>query len=414
MERDVIRESARAGRVVLWEESARDGAQAKTLMSAAFRVRLAREQGRMFGADGPRHVVFAAGFPAVCEEEFEAVRRVAVEAEGTVSVAAVCRGRAEDVRQAVASVRGTAHARVMVVVPASEPMARTMTHRPAHEALESAAALIEEARTLDDGVAVDLCFADASRADPGLLAHHAGALTAAGAGTVVLADTVGIQLPGEAAELFGRVRAAADDQVVLASHLHNDLGLGLANTLEALRAGVRVVSASWLGLAERSGLAATEQLLFLLAHDPQRAARLLGDDTPAWWTVPDLTALPRLARMVAAETGVPLSVTTPVVGTGVGTISTGTPFVHPRLFQPFDPEELLGIAPSVVLTQLASLRVVRAVAARLGHELDDQQARAALAWVKSRAYRTGRAVVEDAAFAAYLVGLRSAPTGASA
>ncbi|MFD7452838.1 2-isopropylmalate synthase [Kitasatospora sp. NPDC059827] len=414
MERDVIRESARAGRVVLWEESARDGAQAKTLMSAAFRVRLAREQGRMFGADGPRHVVFAAGFPAVCEEEYEAVRRVAVEAEGTVSVAAVCRGRAADVRQAVASVRGTAHARVMVVVPASEPMARTMTHRPAREALESAAALIEEARALDDGVAVDLCLADASRADHGLLADHAGALTAAGAGTVLLADTVGVQLPYEAAELFGRVRAAADHDVVLGCHLHNDLGLGLANTLEALRAGVRVVSASWLGIAERSGMAATEQLLFLLSHDPARAARLLGGDTPAWWTAPDLTALPHLARAVSGETGVPLGVTTPVVGSGVGTISTGTPFVHPQLFQPFDPEAVLGIAPSVVLTQLASLRVVRAVAVRLGHELDEQQARAALAWVKSRAYRTGRAVVEDAAFAAYLVGLRSAPTGASA
>ncbi|MGY3677648.1 isopropylmalate/homocitrate/citramalate synthase [Streptomyces sp. TE33382] len=114
---DVVRESAGAGRVVLWEESARDGAQAKTLMSPGFRVRLARESGRMFGADGPRHVVFAAGFPAVCAEEFEAVRRVAVEAEGAVSVAAVCRGARRDLEQAVASVRGSRHARVMVVVP---------------------------------------------------------------------------------------------------------------------------------------------------------------------------------------------------------------------------------------------------------------------------------------------------------
>ncbi|MER7846017.1 2-isopropylmalate synthase [Kitasatospora sp. NPDC096077] len=414
MEQDVVRETARAGRVVLWEESARDGAQAKTLMSAAFRVRLARGQGRMFGTDGPRHVVFAAGFPAVCREEFEAVRRVAVEAEGAVSVAAVCRGRAEDVRQAVDSVRGTAHARVMVVVPGSEPMARTMTHRPAREALESAAALIREARGLDDRIAVDICLADASRADHGLLADGASALTAAGAGTIVLADTVGCQLPFEADALFGRIRATADPGVVLVSHLHNDLGLGLANTLEALRAGVRVVAASWLGIAERSGMAATEQLLFLLAHDPARTARLLGTDAPAWWTAPDLTALPRLARLVAEETGVPLTVTTPLVGTGVGTISTGTPFVHPQLFQPFDPEELLGIAPSVVLTHLASVRVVRAVAAGLGHELDERQARAALAWVKTRAYRTGRAVVDEAAFAAYLTGLRACPTAVSA
>ncbi|MCZ9343300.1 2-isopropylmalate synthase, partial [Streptomyces sp. TRM76130] len=66
----------------MWEESARDGAQAKTLMTPRFRVRLAQETGRVFGDDGPRHVVFAAGFPAVCAEEFEAVRQVAAEAEG--------------------------------------------------------------------------------------------------------------------------------------------------------------------------------------------------------------------------------------------------------------------------------------------------------------------------------------------
>lgn len=68
----MVRESARAGRIVFFEESARDGAQAKTLMSAGFRVRLAREQGAVFGADGPRHVVFAAGFPSVCNRTGQA------------------------------------------------------------------------------------------------------------------------------------------------------------------------------------------------------------------------------------------------------------------------------------------------------------------------------------------------------
>ncbi|MFI6156034.1 hypothetical protein ACIBCA_25500 [Kitasatospora sp. NPDC051170] len=416
MGRDVVRESARAGRLVVWEESARDGAQAKTLMPAAVRVRLAREQGRVFGADGPRHVVFAAGFPAVCAEEFEAVRRVAVEAEGAVSVAAVCRGRAADVRQAVAAVRRAEHARVMVVVPASEAMASTMAHRTAREALEAAVALIGEARAVDDRVAVDLCLADASRADHGLMAAAAGAFTGAGAGVVVLADTVGLQLPSDTAEMFAEVAAGAGPGTVLASHLHNDLGLGLANTLEALRAGVRVAATSWLGIAERSGMAATEQLLLLLAEDGARAARLLGPDADRlWWTAPDLTALPRLAGLVSEATGVPLGVTTPVVGTGVGSISTGTPFVHPRLFQPYDPQAVLGTAPRVVLTQLASARVVRAIASRLGHDLehdpDGERTAAALAWVKSRAFRTGRAVVEDAAFAAFLDGAPDADLG---
>ncbi|TDC75968.1 2-isopropylmalate synthase [Streptomyces hainanensis] len=404
--RDVVRESASAGRLVVWEESARDGAQAKTLMPGGFRVRLAREHGAVFGADGPRHVVFAAGFPAVCAEEFEAVRQVAVEAEGHVSVAAVCRGTRADVRQAVTSVRGSAHARVMVVVPASDAMAGVMVHQDARAALAHGTELVKAARDLDDGVAVDVCLADASRAHHPLMADAAEELTAAGAGTVILADTVGRQLPIEAAEMFARVGAAAPN-TVLGSHLHNDLGLGLANTLQALRAGVRVISSSWLGLAERSGMVATEQVLFLLAHHPERAATLLGASPGAdlWWRAPDLTRLPTIAALVSEQTGVPLTVTTPIVGTGVGTLSTGTPFVAPDLFQPYDPKTLLGVEPTVVLTQLASGRVVTAVAARLGHRLDAAQARAATAWIKTRAFTAGRATVDEDAFAAYLDGL---------
>ncbi|WUW26488.1 2-isopropylmalate synthase [Streptomyces sp. NBC_01463] len=405
---DVVRESAVAGRVVLWEESARDGAQAKTLMSAGARVRLAVETGRVFGGEGVRHVVFAAGFPAVCAEEYEAVRRVAAEAEGAVSVAAVCRGAVRDVEQAMASVRGSRHARVMVVVPASEAMARVMVHRPAAEALQAGVDLVKRARDLDEEVAVDVCLADASRADHALMGTFAGELTAVGAGLVVLADTVGAQLPDACRQMFTAVGAAAGGETVLASHLHNDLGLGLANSPQALAAGVRVLSSSWLGIAERAGLVATEQLLFLLArHAPE-----LLDGAP-WWTDPDLTRLPAIARMVADETGVPLSVTTPIVGTGVGTISTGTPFVHPELFQPYDPQQLLGIEPRAVLTQLASVRVVIAVAARLGHTLDKDQARAAMAWVKRRAFATGRSVTEDAAFADYLEGLSYTTTSGS-
>lgn len=404
---DVVRESASAGRVVVWEESARDGAQAKTLMSADFRVRLAREQGALFGADGPRHVVFAAGFPAVCAEEFEAVRRVAVEAEGAVSVAAVCRGVPDDVRQAVESVRGTAHARIMVVVPASEAMARVMVHKGARDALDEGVGLVKQARDLDAEVAVDVCFADASRSDHALMADHAQATTTAGAGTIILADTVGGQLPKEAAAMFTAVAERTDADVVLGSHLHNDLGLGLANTLRAVDSGVRLVSSSWLGVAERSGMVATEQLLFLLGDDPVRAAAVTGGATDLWWTPPDLTRLPAITRAVSEEIGVPLTVTTPIVGTGVGTISTGTPFVHPALFQPFDPEEALGIVPTVVLTHLASTRVVTAVAARLGHTLGRAQAATAMAWVKAHAYRTGTAVIDDHTFGAYLDGLAS-------
>ncbi|GAA3990425.1 hypothetical protein GCM10022247_06460 [Allokutzneria multivorans] len=400
---DVVREAALAGQMVLWEESPRDGAQGKTVMSADFRVWLAREQGRIFGDDGARHVVFAAGFPSVCAEEFDATRRVAHEAGGAVSPAAVCRGTLDDVRLACSAVRGAPHARVMIVVPGSDAMADAMTHVPAREALSRVTQLVRAARDCAPEVVPDICFADAPRAEVALLAEVSETLTAEGAGVMVVADTVGDLLPEQAERLFATLRGAVSDDVVLASHLHNDLGLGLANTLAAVRSGIRVAACSWLGVAERSGMVATEQLLFLLAH---RTADLVGEDG-LWSTAPDLTRLPPIARAVSAETGVPLSVTTPIVGTGVGTISTGTPFVRPKTFQPYDPQALLGITPTVVLTHLASARVVRAVAERLGVELDRDEVAAALRWVKSEVYRRNSAVISDEDFGQFLDGVRA-------
>ncbi|MFH9405026.1 hypothetical protein ACH4JS_35470 [Streptomyces sp. NPDC017638] len=148
MSEDVMREPATAGRVVLREDSARDGAQARTPTRAGFRMRLphAHETERMFGADGPRRVVLPAGFPAARAEEAEAVRRVAWKAEGEVGVAAVCRGGRRDVEQAVASARDSRHDRVMVVVPASEATAQAMAHRTAAEAAAAGTDPVRHAR----------------------------------------------------------------------------------------------------------------------------------------------------------------------------------------------------------------------------------------------------------------------------
>jgi 2-isopropylmalate synthase len=82
------------------------------------------------------------------------------------------------------------------------------------------------------------------------------------------------------------------------------------------------------------------------------------------------------------------------VGTGVNSISTGTPFVAPRIFQPFDAEGVLGVAPTVVLTHLASARVVQAVAAARGLHLEPAEVAEVQARAKARAYETGKAEVD--------------------
>lgn len=144
-------------------------------MSADFRLRLAHEQGAVFGADGPRHVVFAAGFPSVCGQEFEATRQVALETQESVSPSAICRGTVDDVRLALGAVRGATHGRIMVIVAASEATARALVHSDARTALEPGLDVVKEAVDRADGTAVDVCLVDAPRAVHALVAEYAPA-----------------------------------------------------------------------------------------------------------------------------------------------------------------------------------------------------------------------------------------------
>jgi 2-isopropylmalate synthase len=160
-----------------------------------------------------------------------------------------------------------------------------------------------------------------------------------------------------------------------------------------------------MGLGERNGLAATEQVLAALAYRPES----LGDRLPTvanlWQTVPNLRAITAIARYVSEATAVPLKVSDPIVGTGMNIQSTGTAFVAPHLFQPFDPEVVLGVRPQLMLTQLASHRLVTAYAAERGYRLTPQQADIALTWLKAYAFRRGSAVIPADAFISFLAGL---------
>ena len=105
----------------------------------------------------------------------------------------------------------------------------------------------------------------------------AGLAQAMGASRIRLADTVGILAPLETArlvELFHQAMGGAGRKAALAVHCHDDLGMATANAATALEAGADFADASLLGLGERAGIAATEELAALLRVG---VSRPLGD-----------------------------------------------------------------------------------------------------------------------------------------
>ncbi len=398
---DPIRATAKAGRMVIWEEIARDGAQGKTLLSANDRLEIAHQEAAIFGVHGTSHLVFAVGFPAVAPEEHLICQQFVAEANG-LSPTLVCRGKEADIEQAVRIVKDVENARIMIIVPASDPVAAAMTHCRASQAIGDGAAFVKIAKDIAPNVHVDISYADVPRGDWRRVADAASEATEAGAGIAVINDSFGFLTPRVTTEMWDELTNQASEDVVFATHFHNDLGLGLANTLAAVSAGARVVSSSLLGLGERVGLTATEQVLYSLAADSAHTHRATGLTESLWTEDLNLHNLPPLCNIVSERTNVAMSMTHPIVGPGVNSISTGTPFVHPESFRPFDPEAVLGIEPTVVLSALANVRVVRAVAGRLGVELTDEEARIALRWVKQTCYRDISGTLDDDSFSTFL------------
>src|SRR3712207_4095198 len=115
---DLVRETARAGKLVIWEEAARDGAQGKTLLSGPQRVALARATGALFGEDGPRHVIFAAGFPSIGRQEVEAMRQLAAEVDNC-ALASHGRATREDIDLGLEALKGAKYGRVTFFFPLS-------------------------------------------------------------------------------------------------------------------------------------------------------------------------------------------------------------------------------------------------------------------------------------------------------
>ena len=399
---DRVVAAARHCHPVIWEEVARDGAQADTLMTAEQRVILAREQGRLFGDHGPDHLIFAAGFPSVAHEEFEIVRQLAHQVD-ECSLATHGRATREDVDLGIRALEGAAFGRVTFFLPISREMAGALLHTSEHEALAQGLEVARYAMDQTSDLPVDIALADASRADPRWVAEAAQAFADEGIGIVKICDSMGFFLPRNSREFFGALFAGIDDHVTIGVHLHNDLGLALASNLEALEQGAYVLASSWRGIGERSGLAATEQLVFVLATQIALEHERRGEPG-LWLTPPNLHHLLPLARLVSDWLGVALESPDPIVGTGVNRWATGTPFLDAEVFRCFDAEELLGIEPRLVLTHLANRRLVVAVAHDLGIELDAGEAHRAMEWVKSRAYGTARAEISRQELAEFLEG----------
>lgn len=110
-------------------------------------------------------------------------------------------------------------------------------------------ACIEAAQ--NQGVEVIVGFEDASRADVGYMIHTAKLVKSLGVNQIRIADTVGILTPSRTRAMIREILAQVEIDIEI--HVHNDLGMAIANSIDAIKAGAKYVDCTLLGLGERCG-----------------------------------------------------------------------------------------------------------------------------------------------------------------
>ena len=256
-------------RIILFDTTLRDGEQCPgASMNLREKMEVARQLARL-GMD-----VIEAGFPCISDGDFESVHRIATEVRGPV-IAGLARCVPSDIDAAARAVAPAGDRGRIHVFLATSAIHREFKLKKAQE---------EIIRLAVDGVKraksyvkdVEFSPEDASRTEPEFLAQVTEAVIAAGATTVNIPDTVGYAVPDQFGALIRYLIESVPNsgEAVISVHCHDDLGLAVANSLAALKAGARQVEGTINGIGERAGNAALEEIIMALRTRPEAFGHL--------------------------------------------------------------------------------------------------------------------------------------------
>jgi 2-isopropylmalate synthase len=211
--------------------------------------------------------ILEAGFPIASDGDFEAVDAVSRRFPW-VQVAALARACTMDVERAAQALREAKRPRIHTFIATSDIHLKHKLRKSRQQVLDEAVAAVALARNYTDDV--EFSAEDATRTDLDYLEQVSRAVVEAGARTVNLPDTVGFSVPDEYGELIGRMVTALGDRAIVSVHCHDDLGLAVANSLAAVKAGARQIECTINGIGERAGNAALEEVVVAMKVRPDR------------------------------------------------------------------------------------------------------------------------------------------------
>jgi 2-isopropylmalate synthase len=361
-------------RVFIFDTTLRDGEQAAGgSLNVQEKLEIARQLEKL-GVD-----IIEAGFPASSPGDFEAVSLIAGEIKKS-SVCALTHANFKAVDRAWEAVKDAASPRIHIFLSASDIHLIHQLKKTRDEIMKMACDTVARAR----GYTGDIEFSpmDASRTEPQYLYQILEAVIEAGATTVNIPDTVGYAIPGEFGALIAGIFKNVKNigKAVVSVHCHDDLGLAVANSLEAVRNGARQVECTVNGIGERAGNASLEEIVMAIKTRQDMFDLTTGIDTKQIY---------RASRLVSDLTGFPVQPNKAIVGTNAFRHESG---IHqdgvikmPMTYEIIDPRTVGVPSSSLVLGKLSGRHAFRQRLSELGYSLKEEDLNKAFAAFKELA-----------------------------
>ena len=350
-----------ANRVLIFDTTLRDGEQSPgATMTHEEKLEIAGLLDEM-GVD-----IIEAGFPIASEGDFEAVTEIAKNARNA-TICGLARANYKDIDRCWEAVKHARSPRIHTFIGTS-PLHRAIPNLTMDEMAERIHDTVTHARNLCDNV--QWSPMDATRTEWDYLRRVVEIAIKAGATTINIPDTVGYTAPRESADLIRRLIAEVPgaDEVIFATHCHNDLGMATANALAAVEGGARQIECTINGLGERAGNTALEEVVMALKT---------RHDIMPYTTGVDATKIMHISRRVSAVSGFVVQPNKAIVGKNAFAHESG---IHQdgmlknrENFEIMRPEDIGLSGTSLPLGKHSGRAALRAKLKDLGIEVADNQ-----------------------------------------
>ncbi|WP_414550802.1 2-isopropylmalate synthase [Anabaena sp. CCY 0017] len=366
----------KAEKIIIFDTTLRDGEQCPgATLNIDEKLAIAKQLSRL-GVD-----VIEAGFAFASPGDFQAVQKIAqlVGTEDGPVICSLARAIKADIEAAAEALKPAVHGRIHTFISTSDIHLEYQLRKSRAEVLAIAEEMVAYAKSFMADV--EFSPMDAARSDPDFLYQVLERAIAVGATTINIPDTVGYLTPSEFGAMIKGIKDHVPniDQAIISVHGHNDLGLAVANFLEAIKNGATQLECTINGIGERAGNASLEELVMALHVRRQYFNPFLGrpEDSEEPLTNIDTRQIYKTSRLVSNLTGMLVQPNKAIVGANAFAHESG---IHQdgvlknKLTYEIMDAQLIGLTDNqIVLGKHSGRNAFRSRLTELGFELSETE-----------------------------------------